>query len=106
MFRAALFHGGRYGIRIHNHLALRVAGRAANRLDERRFGAQEPFLIRIEDGNERYLWDIEPFAQQVDANEHIKFALAQVADNFHALNGIDIVVHITHLDAGSLEVIR
>ena len=60
---------------VEDHLGVDVAGRPADRLDQRRFAAQEPLLVRVEDGHERHFGQIEPFAQQVDADEHVERSL-------------------------------
>ena len=63
-------------------------------------------LIRVEDRNERYLGKVKTLAQQVDADEHVKFAPAQIADDLHALHRADVVVHIARFDAGVAEIRR
>ena len=59
-------------IGIENNLAVDIAGGAANRLDQRRLGAQEAFLVGIEDGDEGAFGNIEAFAQEVDADSTSK----------------------------------
>ena len=61
--------------------------------------AQEALLVRVEDRDERDLRDVEALAQQVDADQHVELAEAQVADDLHALHRIDVVVHVAHADA-------
>ena len=47
----------------------------------------------------------KPFAQQVDAHDHIKHAHAQVAQNFGALNRVHFRVQIVDFDAHFQQVI-
>ena len=55
---------------------------APDGLDERAGGAQEAFLVGVEDCDERDFGQVEPFAQQVDADEHVELAFAQTASIF------------------------
>jgi hypothetical protein len=45
-----------------------------------------------------------PFAQQVDADQHVELAQAQVADDLHALHRVDVRVQVTHAAAVFAEV--
>ena len=99
-------HGGRDRVGIHDDGALGVSRRAADRLDERCFAPEKALLIRVEDRNERYLGKVKALAQKVDADEHVKFAPAQIADDLHALHRADVVVHIARFDAGVAEIRR
>ena len=58
---------------------MRIARGAAEGLDKRACRPQESFLVRIKNTDKRNLGDIEPFAQEVDAHEHIEFAETQGA---------------------------
>ncbi len=69
-----------------------MARRAADRLNERAAGTKEPFFIRIENGDKRDLRKIQAFAQQVDADQDVKLAPAQVAKNLDAVQGTDFGV--------------
>ena len=57
---------------IEDHLGVDVAGRPADRLHQRRFAAQEAFLVGVEDRHQRHFRQVEPFAQQVDADQHVE----------------------------------
>ena len=70
---------------VHNDMSLRVTGRAPNGLDQRSARAQETFLIRIQDGNQRDFRQVEPFAQQVDAHDHVEDTQAQVSQDTNSL---------------------
>ena len=76
-----------------------VSGRATHRLDERAAVAQEPLLIRVEDGHERDLGDVETLPQEVDAHEHVDLAGAQVADDVDAVEGGRVGVHVVDLES-------
>ena len=72
-------HRLRHDIGIHNHLAVDVARRAADGLDERRAAAQVPLLVGVEDPHERDLRQVQPLAQEIDADQDVEHAFAQVA---------------------------
>ena len=97
-------HAWRYAVGVHDDLSFGVARRAADRLDEGAFRAQEAFLVGVENGDERNLRNVETLAQQVDAHEHIEFAEAQIADDLHALHRVNIVVHVPHTNADAFEI--
>ena len=53
-------------------------------------GAQEALLVGVEDGDQRDLGQVEPLAQQVDADQHVELAEAQVAQDLDPLDGVDL----------------
>ena len=79
-----------------------MAGGAAHGLDQRAGGAEEAFLIGVEDGDERDFGKVEAFAQQIDADQHIELAFAQASEKFDALEGLDFGMHVAaaHADLG------
>ena len=98
-------HRRRDAVRIQHDHAVLVSGGAADGLDERGLRAEKALLVRIEDGNQRYLGNIESLTQQVDADKHIVHAETQIAHQLLPLDGLNIVVHVAHLDACGFEVI-
>ena len=98
-FLQGAIHGSGDLIGIHNHAPLHIAGRAANRLDKRRFRAQEALFIRIQNRHQSAFGDIKPFAQQVNPDQHVKGPKAQIPQNFDPLNRINIRMHIAHANA-------
>ena len=92
-------HRTRDAIGIEDHAPVDVARRAADRLDQRRFGTQEPFLVGIEDRDQPTFGNVEPLAQQVDPDQHIVNAQPQIADQLDALQRLDIAVHIADANA-------
>ncbi len=103
-------HGRAHGIGdpvgIKNRLAAQVAGCAADGLDQAALAAQEAFLVRVEDGDERNLGNVQAFAQEVDAYQHVESAQAQIAQDLHTLNRVHVRVQIADLDAVVAQVIR
>ena len=85
-------------IGIHDHAALDIARSPSAGLDEGGFAAQKALLIGIEDGHQGDFGNVEPFAQQVDAHQHIKIAAAQIANDLHPLDGVDIGMEIFGFD--------
>jgi hypothetical protein len=82
-----------------------VARRTADGLNQTALGAQKAFLVGVQNRHERDFRDVEAFAQQVDAHEHIEGAQAQIAQDLDALDGVDVGVQVTHLDAVLGEVV-
>ena len=75
-------------------LAVDVARGAADRLDQRRLAAEEALLVGVEDRHQRHLGQVEPLAQQVDADEHVELAQAQLADDLDPLERVDLGVQV------------
>ena len=92
--RDGAVHRAGHLIRIQNDFAVDVARGASDGLHQRRFGAQKTFLVGIENGDERALRNVETFAQQVDADQHVEGAEPQIADDFNAFQRLDIGVHV------------
>ena len=78
---------------------------AADGLDQRALGAQEPFLVGVENTDERHLGDVESFAQEVDTHQYVELAQPQVADDLDPLDRFDIRVQVAHLDAVLVQVV-
>ncbi len=73
-------------------LAFTLRAGPADRLHQRRFAAQKAFLVGIEDGDHRDFGQVEPFAEQIHADQGIEFALPQVAQQLNALEGVEFAV--------------
>ena len=87
-------HGVRHCIRVENCASFYVPRCPAHGLDQRPGRPQEPFLIRIENRYQRNLRQVQPLAQQIDADQHVEFALAQPGQQFYPLQRLDLRVHI------------
>ena len=90
---------------VHDDVALDVAGGAAYRLDQAVAGAQEALFVGVQDGDQRHFGQVQTLAQQVDAHHHVVDAQAQVAQDFDALQHLDLVVDVVGLDAHFFEVV-
>ena len=84
---------------VHDDLAVDVARRAADGLDQRARRAQIAFLVGVENRDQRDLRQIEALAQQVDSDQHVEVALAQTADDLDALDRLDIGMQVAHAHA-------
>src|SRR3546814_20576880 len=58
-------------IGIKDDASIDIAGGAANGLNQRRFRAQETFLVRVQNSHKAAFGNVQPLPQQVDANKHI-----------------------------------
>ncbi len=93
-------------VRVHDGPAVHVARGAADRLDQRAAGAQEAFLVGVQNRHQRHLREIETLAQQVDADQDVELALPQVAQDLNALERVDIRVEVADLHPQLLIVLR
>ena len=89
---------------IEDGLAVDVARRAANGLDQRSLGAQEALLVGVQDRDQRHFRQVQALAQQVDADQHVEAAEPQVADDLDALDRVHISVQVADLDAVLVQV--
>ena len=89
---------------VEHHLAVDVAGGAADGLDQRGLGAQEALLVGVEDRHQGAFRDVEALAQQVDADQHVEGAEPQVADDLDALDRVDVGMHVAHPHAVLVQV--
>ena len=103
-FRDGAFHRAGHLVGIEDDAAIDVARGAADGLHQRGFGAQEAFLVGVENGDEGAFGNVEAFAQQVDADQHVEGAEAQVADDLDALQRVDVRMHVAHADAVLVQV--
>jgi hypothetical protein len=60
---------------------------------------RKPFLVGIQNGHQRAFGNVEALAQQVDADQHVERAEAQIADDLDALHRVDVGVHVAHAHA-------
>jgi hypothetical protein len=93
LFQRGLHRAG-HDVGVEDRGAVQVARRAADRLDERALRAEVPLLVGVQDRDERDLGEIEPFAEEVHADEHVELPLAQVAQDLDALERLDVGVEI------------
>ena len=91
LFDRALHRIG-HAVGVEHHLGVDVAGRAADGLHQRGFAAQKAFLVGVENGDQRDFGQVEALAQEVDADQHVELAQAQIAEQFDALEGVQIAV--------------
>ena len=100
--RAAAVRSRRWRMRIESvilsaymiTLAFDVAGGAADGLDQRAARAQVALLVGVEDADEAHLRQVEALAQQVDADDDVVDAEAQVAQDLDALQRVDLGVQV------------
>ena len=98
-------HRTGHAVGIENGSTAHIACGAADGLDQRAIRTQEAFLVGIEYRHQRHFRHVEALAQQVDADQHVEFAEAQIADDFHALHRVDVRMQVAHADAVLVEVL-
>ena len=84
-------------IGVQDHPPVDVARGAADGLDQRRLGAQEPLLVRVHDAHQPAFGNIEPLAQQVDPDQHVVHPEPQIADQLDPLQRLHVAVHVADL---------
>ncbi len=79
--------------------AVEMPGAPANRLNQRTRRPQESFFVRVQNRHQRNFRQIQSLAQQIDADQYIELALAQIAQNLHPLQCLDFRMHVAALHA-------
>ena len=77
-FVERFLHGLGGAVGVEDDLTGGVARGAADGLDQRTAAAQETFLVGVEHHHEGDFGQVEALAQQVDADEHVEAAEAQI----------------------------
>src|SRR5690242_13488948 len=103
-FVDGLIHGVSAAVGVENGAAFDVAGAAADGLNQRSGAAEIAFLVGVEDGDKRDFGQVQPFAKQIDADEHVKFTAAQIAKNLDAVERLDFGVQIAAADTDFSEI--
>src|SRR5207248_10462817 len=88
-----------------HHLAVHMSRCAARGLNKRRLAAQKSFLIRVENADERNFREIETFTEQIDADQDVEVGGAQSAQDFDALDRVDVAVQIAHFQSNITQII-
>ncbi len=97
-------HAVGHVVGIEDGAAVDIARGAADGLDQRGARAQIALLVGVEHRDQRAFRDVEPLAQQVDADQHVEHAKPQVADDLDALHRVDVGMHVAHAEAVLVEV--
>ena len=96
--RDCLLHRVGHRVGVQDNLRVHVPCSTADDLDEAPGVAEEALLVRVQDPDEPHLGDVEPFPQEVDANEHIELAQAQLPDDLAPLQRLDLGVEVAGPD--------
>ena len=100
-----LFDAVGHHVGVKDHFAVEMPRRATGGLDQARLAAQKTFLVRVENRHERHLRQVQPLTQQIDADEHVEFALAQRAQNLDPFDGVNLAVQIADVHADVAQII-
>ena len=79
---------------VEDGASLDVARGPADGLDERGRGAEESFLVGVEHRHQLDLGQVEPLAEQVDPDQHVELAAAQVGEDGGPLQGLDLGMEV------------
>ena len=71
-------------------MPLSIPRGASDRLQEASFIAEESLTIRIEDGHEAHLGDVEPLTEQVDSHDDVDESQPKRLDDLRSLDRIDL----------------
>ena len=89
---------------VEDDFGVDVSCRASDGLDQAGGTAEEPFLVGIEDGDERDFGQIESFPEQVDSDDHVVGLFAECSQHGHPFDGVEFRVQPCGADALVLEI--
>jgi hypothetical protein len=99
-FFYGLFHGRAHPVSVHNDVAVDVTRGPADSLDQRSSGSQETNFIRIQRWPPEDTSGISsPSRKRIDPHQYVKFAQAKVTDDLYPLDGFDLAVEVSDLEA-------
>src|SRR5580704_11371812 len=96
-FAHGFFNGVGHAIGLEEGTSVEVTGTASDGLDERSCRTQKTFFVGVEDGYQRNFGQVQTFAQEIDANQYVELALAQVAKDFNSLQSFNLGMHVAAL---------
>ena len=96
--------GVRPVVRIEYHPALLVARGTPRGLEERRRGAEEALLVRVQDRHESHFRKVQALAQEVDPDQHVELALPEPLEYRDALYRVDVAVEVLDADSRVVQV--
>ena len=77
-FGNGFFHRLAHAVGVHDDASVRITCGAPDNLNEARYGAQKTDFIRVEDCDKRHFRQVNSFAEQVDADKHVRFSRPQL----------------------------
>ncbi len=101
-----LLHGFGHAVAVEKHLGIDVSRASPDRLNEARRRAEEALLVRIENRHQRDLRQVQTFAKQVHPDQHVELALAQLAEDIHAVQCVHLAVEVLAGEALVADVFR
>ena len=103
-FRNGAFHAACDAVSIHDDTAIRIARCPSDGLNERGFRTQKALFVGVQNCDKPTFRNVQSFAQQVDPDQNVKGAKAQIAQNLDPFDCVDIAVHIAHAHALFVEI--
>ena len=104
LFNGVLHRVGN-AVGVHNDAALNMARRPADGLHKRGERAQIAFLVGVQDGDKTDFRQVYALAQQVDAHHYIVHAQPQIAQDFAALQRVNLRMQVMHLHAHFAQIV-
>lgn len=85
--------------RVHDDVAIHIAGCSTDDLEERGLGSEESNLLSIEYPDEARFWEIESFSQEIDSYDHIDIPEAIFTEYLESFECLDLAMEISHFEA-------
>lgn len=85
-------------------MSIHISCGTTDDLEEGSFRAEKSDLFGIEDRDKGCFWEIKPFSEEVDSDDHIDIAESKVTEYFEAFEGFDLRVEVSDFESIASEV--
>src|SRR5206468_7744941 len=99
------FHALRDLIGKEHYFAIHMSRGTTRSLNKRSLAPQKSFLVRIQNADQRNFRKIKAFAKQVNPDKDVEIRRAQSAQNFDALDRVDVAVQVAHFQSDITQII-
>ena len=83
-----------------------MASGTARGLNQAGGRAQIAFFVGIQNRDQRNFRQVQAFAQQVNADQHVELAFAQGPQNLHPLDGVNLAVQVANVDSQVAQIVE
>ena len=85
-------------------MSIHISSGTTDDLEEGSFRAEKSYFFGIEDRDKGCFWEIKPFSEEIDSDDHIDIAESKVTEYFEAFKGFDLGVEVSDFESIPSEV--
>ena len=100
-----LLHRIRDSVGVHDDKTVDISGGPARRLGQCPSGAQEAFLVGVQNRHKRNCRNIKAFPQEVDSYQDIEQAVLEVLDDLDSLGSVHVGMDVPDPDSDPVQIV-